>query len=204
MSEERLSREDWIQAALGLLAEGNVDSVLIPPLAKRLGVTKGSFYWHFKNREDMLDAVLEEWHRRATARVIEKVERAASTPVARLRALFDISNRAGVDDLGGALELAVRNWARLDKRARAAVAAVDAERLSYLAQLYRALGMDAAPARHRAFAQYAFSTGARVLFGVPEGPARDQIRDASFRLLTEFDGKPAAEVRPAPKRARSA
>jgi AcrR family transcriptional regulator len=200
MPEVRLSREDWIQAALGLLAEGNVDGVLIPPLAKRLGVTKGSFYWHFKSREEMLDAILDEWHRRATERVIEKVERAASTPVGRLRVLFDISNRAGVDDLGGALELAVRNWARLDKRARAAIAAVDAERLDYLAKLYGELGLSAAAARQRAFAHYAFSTGSRVLFG-PEGPEREQARDAGFRLLTGADTP--AEERPS-KRSRTA
>lgn len=197
MSEQRLQRHDWIQAALGLLAEGNIEGVLIPPLAKRLEVTKGSFYWHFKSREELLDAVLEEWHQRATGRVIEKVERAADTPAGRLRALFDISNRVGVDDLGGALELAIRNWARLDKRARVAIAKVDAERLDYLASLYRALGYDAAEARQRAFAQYAYSMGSRSLFGV-EAAVREQYREAGFKLLAGMAG----EHRPA-RRART-
>jgi len=184
MAQKRLQRRDWIRAALTLLAESNVNAVLIPPLAKRLGVTKGSFYWHFSSREELLDAVLDEWHTGITARVRNKVEFAASTPADRLRALFNISSHASIEDFGGALELAIRNWARVDKRARAMISKVDAERLDYIAGLYRALGYSAGDeAKHRAFAQYAYSMGSRSLFGVDKS-ARDQYHDACFKLLS--------------------
>ena len=58
---ESLTREDWIAGAWEMLGETGLDGVRIEPLAKRLGVTKGSFYWHFKERQELLDALLDRW-----------------------------------------------------------------------------------------------------------------------------------------------
>ena len=59
----RLSADDWANAALDLIAEQGVASVAVEPLARRLGVTKGSFYWHFPSREALLVAALERWEK---------------------------------------------------------------------------------------------------------------------------------------------
>ncbi len=83
----RLSSEDWALAALDVIAESGLASVAVEPLAKRLGVTKGSFYWHFPSRDALLVAALERWEMMEQEAVFGKLE-AISDPRARLRDLF--------------------------------------------------------------------------------------------------------------------
>lgn len=83
----RLSAEDWALAALDVIAESGLASVAVEPLAKRLGVTKGSFYWHFPSRDALLVAALERWEAMEQEAVFGKLE-AVSDPRARLRDLF--------------------------------------------------------------------------------------------------------------------
>jgi AcrR family transcriptional regulator len=68
-----LTREDWIQKGLSTLASHGIESVRVEPLAKIMGVTKGSFYWHFKNREDLLTGILQKWVRVQTNSIIQQV-----------------------------------------------------------------------------------------------------------------------------------
>lgn len=84
----RLSADDWAQAALDLIAEQGVAAVAVEPLARRLGVTKGSFYWHFPSRDALLIAALERWERDEQVAYggLESIANAAD----RLRALFDL------------------------------------------------------------------------------------------------------------------
>ena len=67
----RLSREDWLQETLKVLQQRGVESVKIVVIAERMGVTSGSFYWHFKNLRDLLDCLLEFWERELTDAVME-------------------------------------------------------------------------------------------------------------------------------------
>jgi AcrR family transcriptional regulator len=117
----RLTVDDWVEAALELLAEGGVGAVKIDRLCVRLGVTKGSFYWHFEDFEAYLTAVAERWGDdrdsiRSAFAELEKLpprERIA----AMMEALFDPSEWP--------LDRAVREWARTDERVRARVARSD-------------------------------------------------------------------------------
>src|SRR5258706_13627413 len=83
----RLSADDWAQAALDVLGEQGLSAVGVEPLARRLGVTKGSFYWHFPSREALLTAALEHWESVEQETVFGKLE-AIPDPRERLRALF--------------------------------------------------------------------------------------------------------------------
>ena len=83
--KSRLSAEDWALAALDVIAEQGLAAVAVEPLARRLGVTKGSFYWHFPSREALLVAALERWEKTEQETVFGKLE-AVSDPRARLRA----------------------------------------------------------------------------------------------------------------------
>src|SRR5690606_27509036 len=85
----RLSAEDWAQAALELIAEQGVAAVAVEPLARRLGVTKGSFYWHFPSREALLQAALERWETVEQQAVFGTLERVPD-PRERLRSLFQM------------------------------------------------------------------------------------------------------------------
>ncbi|MCY7355114.1 MAG: TetR/AcrR family transcriptional regulator, partial [Lysobacter sp.] len=85
----RLSAEDWAQAALDMIAEQGVAAVAVEPLARRLGVTKGSFYWHFPSRDALLAAALGRWEQVEQDIVFGQLE-AVADPRDRLRALFQL------------------------------------------------------------------------------------------------------------------
>ncbi len=135
-----LSRIDWVQAALGALAQGGIESVKVERLAKTLGVSKGSFYWHFKDRGDLLAAMLDFWAEEFTSHLIEKIA-AFSTPRERLENLADESLIATVGTVDVAMaESALRSWASQDASASAFTAKVDTARIDYLVKELVLLG----------------------------------------------------------------
>ena len=162
-----MQRADWVKAGLKVLAQSGVDAVLIPRLAKDLGVTKGSFYWHFSSRDELLFALIEEWKQHATLRVIEIVESAATSPYEKIRLIAFIGTNSPIDEFGGAIEIAVRTWARSNPAVRQAVSDVDKQRLSYLAKLYADVGSSVAP-ELLACLHYSFSAGLRLNFAYSE------------------------------------
>jgi AcrR family transcriptional regulator len=85
---KRLGRQEWINAGLKALAEHGAEAVRIERLADTLRVTKGSFYWHFKDRGALLEALLEAWQARATNAIIDQVEARGGDARTRLETLF--------------------------------------------------------------------------------------------------------------------
>lgn len=149
----RLGRDDWIAAAYVMLGEGGTAALNVERLAARLGVTKGSFYWHFKDRADLLDALRRRWTEQL---VIGRVEAAGGDPRTKIMNLLDIVIRSTRQRRGGSLELAMRSWARRDPKTARVVEAVDQERLDYTARLFRDIGFEPAEAEARAFMLYAY------------------------------------------------
>ena len=90
VKRERLTAADWTEAALEALAQGGLAAVAVEPLAKTLGTTKGSFYWHFADRNALLEATLGLWERRDTDRVIAAVDETTDA-VTRLRHLLRLT-----------------------------------------------------------------------------------------------------------------
>lgn len=152
-SRDRLSRDQWIAAAYRTLAEQGWAQVNIEKLAKRLGVTKGSFYWHFRDRGELVAALLEKWNEQL---VIGRVEAAGGNAREKIHNLLDIVIKANRQARGGALELAMRAWARQDPEAAQVVEAVDQERIDYTARLFVELGFSKGEAEARAFLLYAY------------------------------------------------
>ncbi|NIJ37716.1 AcrR family transcriptional regulator [Sphingopyxis panaciterrae] len=160
----RLGAPDWIEAALDVLSEHGIDRVSVEPIAKRLGVTKGSFYWHFKDRDDFLEAILGHWRRRATLQIIERIERADESPRERFIRLMRLPFRGSSRSRRGAeIELSIRLWGRSDPRARAALTEVDQLRLSYIRQLLVAAGVSEVDAPARAIQAYSYMRVATTL-----------------------------------------
>src|SRR6478736_6663899 len=87
-ADGRLARSDWVTAGLRMLAERGIDAVAVEPLCQRLGVTKGSFYWHFADRAALHAAMLDLWRERGTAEIVERTARVTGGPGAQLRFLF--------------------------------------------------------------------------------------------------------------------
>ena len=122
---------------------GGPDAVRIEPLAATLGVTKGGFYWHFPDRQALLDEMLDTWERVSVDEAIERVERDGGDARARLRRLFALSSSG--DDLARVVlktDLAVRDWARRDEAVAARLRRVDTRRLEYLRSLFGAFCAD--------------------------------------------------------------
>ncbi|PTL79672.1 TetR/AcrR family transcriptional regulator [Vitiosangium sp. GDMCC 1.1324] len=157
-----LSREDWADAALWSLREG-VEALSVEALARRLGVTKGSFYWHFRDRSELLQAALERWEQLATENIIAKVE-AIEQPRERLRALLITAFN---EDPGQKVEVALA--ASVDHPLlKPVLARVSRRRIEYLVSLYQALGMPAAEAR--CWGLHAYSTFSGLLHLVHSAP----------------------------------
>lgn len=151
MEEEtpKLGRHDWLTVGLKVLAESGIEAVRVEPLAKLMNVTKGSFYWHFKNREDLLEAMLQEWGTRETDDIIKQVEEVGGDASAKLLNLFQLAYE---DD--GQLERAMRTWAANDARAERAIAWIDRRRLDYLQDLFLQIGFPTVEAKTRARLAY--------------------------------------------------
>ena len=140
---ERLTTSDWIRHGLKTLATRGPAALKAGPLAQALGVSRGSFYWHFADLADFRAQLLAGWQARGTDQVIADLEDAAVGPE-RLKTL--LRRAMSVKD---PLERAVRAWAAEDPDVAAAVAAVDARRIAYIEDLLVAAGVGKRAARVR-------------------------------------------------------
>ncbi|MDX2277340.1 MAG: TetR/AcrR family transcriptional regulator [Hyphomonadaceae bacterium] len=138
----KLSRNDWIREAGREIAYGGIGAVNVNTIARNLGVTKGSFYWHFETRDDLLQAFLAEWREQETLSVIDNIEKEGGTHRRRLERLAALAVR-DIEPmlLAGRQELFVREWAIQDELAQKAVESVDRLRTHYLVQLFVGMGL---------------------------------------------------------------
>ncbi|HMV52252.1 MAG TPA: TetR/AcrR family transcriptional regulator [Rhodocyclaceae bacterium] len=157
-----LDRQAWIDAATTTLAEYGVAGVRVEALAKTLGVTKGSFYWHFRDRQALLEAVLDNWKQ---GRIGDIVKQTRCEPghereqLDHVMAVYSASrNRKGIR-----IELAIRDWARRDPTAATVVEEVDATRYDCARTLFVARGMSAHEAATRSVLLYAYVFGQSLM-----------------------------------------
>lgn len=152
----RLSRQDWIAAALTVIAESGLAAVAVEPLAVRLDASKGSFYWHFANRDALIEAALADWEQRYTAEVTAaNAASAARTPAARLRQLIErVAKIAETDAVAAALAASAGHPLVAPVLNR-----VTTHRIDFTAGLYREMGFTPQQARHRALLSYSVYLG---------------------------------------------
>jgi len=153
-SRTRLSAADWEHAALETLADSGLAAVAVEPLARRLGVTKGSFYWHFPTREALIQAALERWERDDEEQVLVPTE-AIADPRERLRELVrQVSHKRPSHGVLAAL------FRALDQPLIGPVVErVSARRIAFLTEAFRTAGFDAAHAANRARLAYSAYVG---------------------------------------------
>ncbi|WP_374514960.1 TetR/AcrR family transcriptional regulator [Niveibacterium sp.] len=182
-----LDRKAWIQAATDALAEEGLAGLRVEVLAKRCGVTKGSFYWHFRDRQELLDEVLNLWKEGRIRDVSKQARGEPGKPLEQLVRVIDVysssRNRRGIQ-----IELAVRDWARRDPKAAKVVEEVDQWRLKSAKDLFIASGMGAQEAASRSLLLYAYSFGLSLMiyehFDGDVGALRAQIADFIARGTT--------------------
>lgn len=161
-TRQQLDRKGWVEAATDVLATHGVDGLRVEVLAKNFGVTKGSFYWHFRDRQDLFDSVLQTW-RDGRIRDIEKQTSAQpGRELAQIHHVIDVysanRNRKGIS-----IELAVRDWARRDPQAAAVVEEVDAYRLECTRRLFVSCGLSDTEAKARSILLYAYVFGQSLM-----------------------------------------
>ena len=170
-SRESLTPEVWLDAAIDLLENEGIDAVRVDVLAKRLGVTRGSFYWHFKDRDELLYGILKSWRLAATENLTRRLESASSDPREQLQDVLTLPFRGRSAARASRIELAIRAWARRDSMAKHAVDEADAARIAYIAQVFSSLGFGLQAARWRACIVYSVNVSSSLV-----GPINEMAR----------------------------
>lgn len=170
MADKRLTRMDWVDAAYAVFEAEGLRAVRVETLARGMGATKGSFYWHFASRTELVDAVMARWESRETDDVIAVAERAGE-PRERLAALFRaVAGRSSASERTLYVEAATEG-------VEAAVARVTDRRIGFVADLLTRLDLPPDEARRRAVLALAIALGL------------DQLSvGAGSQLATEPDG----------------
>lgn len=174
-----VTRVQWLEAGLELLAAEGAPAITIERLTDQLGVTKGSYYHHFGSAGGFKTALLEYFEAQYTTRLIDTIEGETAKPEEKLQHLLRL---VLADPDVAALEIAVRAWALQDPDVRAAQERVDEARTAYLKELCRGIGADVDPDR---FAQllYLILIGAeQVLPSIDRAELRE-IYDLTLRLI---------------------
>jgi AcrR family transcriptional regulator len=178
----RTPRRTWIAEGLRALAAGGPDAVRIEPLAKSLGVTRGGFYWHFDDRDALLEEILDAWERLSVDEVIDQLERSGGDARTKLRHLSRI---AGSADEPLMIDLAVRDWARRDPAVAKRLRRVDNRRMEYLRSLFRAFCADDDDVEARCLLFYSLWIGSHFIAADHGARSRaDVVKLALARLET--------------------
>jgi AcrR family transcriptional regulator len=145
---DRLTKSDWLRHGLRTLANDGANSLKVGPMAAKLKVSRGSFYWHFRDIADFRSQLLRSWQERSTDQVIQQLEAEKADPDRLkhlMRRAFNVKRE---------LDRAIRSWAAEDDDVAAMVASVDAARVAYIAKMLVAAGVEGQRARSRAAFMY--------------------------------------------------
>ncbi len=173
-----LTRDAWCDAALEQIAAGGTPSLSVEGLARRLGVTKGSFYWHFTNRADLVASALSYWAQVATAQIIEELS-GIENPAERLSALF--TSAFGDERTSLDVKLATTHD---DPAVADAVRRVTESRLRFVTEAFTQMGLDHPTAQRRALIVYGAYLGHfQLADALGNDPAADQLGQPYFNQL---------------------
>ena len=181
---KQLQRFDWLEKALEIFVAEGIDAVRITRLAEDLGVTRGSFYWHFENREDLIDALVEFWKSKNTAALTASVEHAQSLDEGILR-FFEICVDASQFD--PRLDLAIREWARRSSKIHRLVDEEDQTRINSLSRFFERFDYPMPEALIRARVLYYSQIGFYALEVKETLPTRLGYTEAYFQCFTGRD-----------------
>ena len=201
--EEALSRADWTEAAIALLAARGVAAVKITRLADDLGVTRGSFYWHFKDRQDLLSALIKVWEQRNTKALLAAVNGSGDL-VSGILAIFECWMAA--EPFAPRLDAAMRDWGHQSVKVRRAVRRADRERIKAIAHVFRRAGFEAQEAEIRARVIYYTQVGYYALEEDESISKRNTRLAAYYKVFTgqELDGGTVAAFHKRVQRDRAA
>ncbi|QIB66786.1 TetR/AcrR family transcriptional regulator [Kineobactrum salinum] len=181
MAKKNLSANDWIEAAKTALVKRGVDNVKVGILARDLDVSRGSFYWHFASRGELLDALLIDWAVTST-RAFEAVLQAFNHDGSReFEKVFDIWLHE--EEYSPAYDAAIRDWARNSKHVANLMRRVDNRRIDIIKQIFLDLGRSEEEAFIRARVTYFQQVGYYILGLGESKETREKLRPIYAKVL---------------------
>ncbi|MES0863979.1 TetR/AcrR family transcriptional regulator [Ruegeria sp. SCPT10] len=153
----KVTRDDWLNVAMDVLISDGVDQIKVLNLAERMAVSRSSFYWYFKSRQELLDALLARWQATNTAALIKQAEIPAKTITAAVCNVHRCVVNTALFDT--ALDFAVRDWARKSGKVRRVLDQSDAKRLAALHAMFARYGYSEVEAETRARVLYYMQIG---------------------------------------------
>lgn len=179
MAKVRTPRDAWVAEALQALAAGGPDAVRVEALASSLGVSKGGFYWQFKNRRALLDEMLDSWEKAVVEDVIVRIESEPADPRAKLRQLFELA-----PSVDFAVELALRDWSRRDEGVAERLRRIDNRRMEYLRSLFAGFCPDEDDVEARSMLAFSLFIGSYFIAARHPEKSRSEILQLAIdRLL---------------------
>ena len=178
----RLSRDDWIHAARDALISEGKDAVKVERLAKKLDVTRGGFYWHFRDRDDLLNALLRSWEQETNALFEQALQGDHADGMSEFCAMC--RSWVNEDVYSPAYDSAVRDWARVSKRAEKAVKRVDRKRIDIIKRIFSDMGYPEDEAFIRARITYFHQVGYYTLGLGETKPQRRKLVPIYIEALT--------------------
>ena len=185
--KDALSARDWIKAGFRALSAGGPQAIRAEAIARALKVSKGSFYWHFRDVAALKEAMLAHWVENATTGTIALVQSEGRHATDRLRRLVVIATNDRERDYGGPLvEMAIRDWGRYDPKVFAVVRKVELARLAFLREDFAAAGADAEQALRFGKLFYAGLIGLQQLSGLDDRAVGHDLAALLDLLLAEI------------------
>jgi len=181
MAKVRTPRGAWVEAALQALAKGGPEAIRVEALAAGLGVSKGGFYWHFKDRQALVDEMLDAWEKAVVEDPIATVESRPADPRGKLQQLFELA-----PSVDFAVELALRDWSRRDSGVAERMHRIDNRRMEYLRSLFGQLCADENEVEVRSMLAFSLFIGSYFIAAEHGDRSRPEVlRLATDRLLSE-------------------
>ena len=178
-TKKRVSKDDWLKAALELLASSGVEGIKIDVLSLQLGVAKTGFYWHFKNRQELLTEILNYWEAEYTDTVSNNPLLQAMAPQERLQALSE----AVIDFNLTKYDLAIAQWAQLDPEAKLLLQHSYKVRLSYVRKAFREIGFKGDELEMRTQLFVCYTSNEQDMFGASNTARDRRMRKLRVQLL---------------------
>jgi AcrR family transcriptional regulator len=177
----RVKKSDWLKLALEVLEEGGIQAVRVEIMAARLNVAKSGFYYHFRDRDDLYEKMLDHWLTMDGAPLVRERMAEAVSPQDRLRIVADVVDKAGLSRF----DVAVRQWARQDQKVRRVWRAEMKKRIAHIRGFFAELGFEGDDLEMRTRTFVAYQTSERDLFDDLSVKDREKMRSLQIALLTQ-------------------
>jgi len=177
---KQLTQNDWLYAALEVLSTCGVESVKVVPLAKKLGVTSGSFYWHFSDRPALYDSLLDYWEREMTDKAIVTAKEYEGSPRDRIWGLMEQVMDSGM----AKYDLAIGHWAKSYTKAQEVFSRTVEKRLTFATWMFEQVGFDKIQAESRGRMMVVYMMGESTLLPKESADRKEHLK-LKFKILTD-------------------